>query len=162
MNLESLKPTKAFRTVSFAIMALSALFFSIGLFNAELALSEKGFYVSTFVFGLYSVVTFQKTLRDKLEGIKVNNLYFNLSVIGLITPILLTGIGLFNAELPLNEKGFFAVTFIMSLFSAIVVQKNTRDIEAINIMIKKNKTEEDKATGKNLKINEVLKNESKK
>jgi uncharacterized membrane protein YiaA len=46
-------------------MFLSILFFAVGLFNAELIMSEKGFYIAVFIFGLYSVVTFQKNLRGE-------------------------------------------------------------------------------------------------
>ena len=132
MDLESLKPTKAYILATWVVFIFSVITFGIGLFNAEMQLNEKGFYISTFIFGLYSVVTLQKTLRDKVEGIKVSAMYYNLSLIGVATPILLTAIGLFNAELQLNEKGFFAVTYITALFSSIVIQKNTRDIEHID------------------------------
>ena len=44
--------------------------------------------------------------------------------------IVLLAIGLWNATLLLSEKGFYAMAFTLSLFAAIVVQKNTRDIQA--------------------------------
>jgi hypothetical protein len=37
------------------------------------------------------------------------------------------GIGLWNATLTLSEKGFYGMSFLMSLFAAIAVQKNIRD-----------------------------------
>jgi uncharacterized membrane protein YiaA len=43
--------------------------------------------------------------------------------------VLLT-VGLWNAELEKSEKGFYAMSFVLSLFAAIAVQKNTRDIKA--------------------------------
>jgi uncharacterized membrane protein YiaA len=39
-------------------------------------------------------------------------------------------VGLWNAELLRSEKGFYAMAFVLSLFSAIAVQKNTRDLKA--------------------------------
>ncbi|MFM7856321.1 MAG: YiaA/YiaB family inner membrane protein, partial [Flammeovirgaceae bacterium] len=36
-------------------------------------------------------------------------------------------IGLWNATLTLSEKGFYSMSFLLSLFAAITVQKNTRD-----------------------------------
>jgi len=36
-------------------------------------------------------------------------------------------IGLWNADLLLSEKGFYAMSYTLSLFAAIAVQKNTRD-----------------------------------
>jgi len=40
---------------------------------------------------------------------------------------LLLIIGLWNADLGLSEKGFYGMSFTLSLFAAIAVQKNTRD-----------------------------------
>jgi uncharacterized membrane protein YiaA len=37
---------------------------------------------------------------------------------------------LWNAELAKSEKGFYAMAFVLSLFAAIAVQKNTRDMKA--------------------------------
>jgi len=33
-----------------------------------------------------------------------------------------------NATLAQSEKGFYAMSFLLSLFGAVAVQKNTRDI----------------------------------
>ena len=38
--------------------------------------------------------------------------------------------GLWNADLEKSEKGFYAMAFVLSLFAAIAVQKNTRDTKA--------------------------------
>ena len=46
--------------------------------------------------------------------------------------IVLLVIGLWNADLLLSEKGFYAMSFLLSLFSSIAVQKNTRDIQYID------------------------------
>ena len=39
----------------------------------------------------------------------------------------LLAVGLWNADLLLSEKGFYGMSFLLSLFAAIAVQKNTRD-----------------------------------
>ncbi len=41
--------------------------------------------------------------------------------------ILLMSIGLWNATITLAEKGFYGMAYLLSLFAAITVQKNTRD-----------------------------------
>ena len=41
--------------------------------------------------------------------------------------LLLMSLGLYNAPLTLAEKGFYSMAFLLSLFAAITVQKNTRD-----------------------------------
>jgi uncharacterized membrane protein YiaA len=39
---------------------------------------------------------------------------------------------LWNADLARSEKGFYAMAFCLSMFSAIAVQKNTRDAKLID------------------------------
>ncbi|MCH9660821.1 MAG: hypothetical protein K0U54_07905, partial [Bacteroidetes bacterium] len=35
-------------------------------------------------------------------------------------------------DLDLSEKGFYGMSFMLSLFSAVAVQKNTRDIQFLD------------------------------
>ena len=44
--------------------------------------------------------------------------------------VLLLAMGLWNATLTLSEKGFYLMAFLLSLFAAIAVQKNTRDSQS--------------------------------
>ena len=67
-------------------------------------------------------------MRDKSEGVRVTDVYYGLCWVSLILAVLLLVIGLFNADLLLSEKGFYGMAFSLSLFGAIAVQKNTRDI----------------------------------
>ena len=73
-------------------------------------------------------MSLQKSVRDRFEGILVTGIYFGLCWISLLLSIALPGIGLVNATLASSEKGFFAMGFLMSLFAAVAVQKNVRDI----------------------------------
>ncbi|UTM60051.1 inner membrane protein YiaA [Photobacterium sp. CCB-ST2H9] len=128
MNV-SLKPTKAFVITSWAALALAVLAYGVGLLNANLQLNEKGYYLVVLLFGLFSVITLQKTVRDEMEGINVTALYRTMVIAGVIISCALMLIGLWNAStLALNEKGFFAITFALGLFSAVVTQKNVRDL----------------------------------
>ena len=45
-----------------------------------------------------------------------------------MSAVLLLTVGLWNAELELSEKGFYAMAFALSLFGAVTVQKNVRDL----------------------------------
>lgn len=69
-------------------------------------------------------------MRDQLEGIPVTYLYYGLAWFATIASIVLLTVGLWNATLLRSEKGFYAMSFTLSLFSAIAVQKNTRDAKA--------------------------------
>jgi uncharacterized membrane protein YiaA len=84
------------------------------------------------LFGLFSVISLQKAVRDRLEGIPITEIYYSLSWFSTIAAIVLLIIGLWNADLFLSEKGFYGMSFLLSVFSAIAVQKNTRDIQYID------------------------------
>lgn len=125
------KPSAAFITVSWLTLITGVTAFLIGLFNAEMMLNEKGYYFTVLLFGLFAVVSVQKSVRDRLEGIFVTDIYYGLSWFSTLSSVVLLIIGLWNAELTLSEKGFYSMSYILSMFSAIAVQKNTRDIQLV-------------------------------
>lgn len=123
------KPTAAFILASWASLLIGMVSFCVGLWKATMDLNEKGYYFTILLFGLFSVISVQKTVRDRLEGIPVTDIYYGVSWFVTIVSILLLVIGLWNANLGLSEKGFYGISFFLSLFAAIAVQKNTRDIK---------------------------------
>lgn len=130
------RPTGAFIGASWAVLGIGALAFLIGLWNAEgLALSERGYYFTVLILGLYSAISLQKTIRDKAEGLPISGLYYGISWSVLILSIVLIAIGLWNATMSLSEKGFYGIAFAMSLFAVITIQKNTRDIARVNAVM---------------------------
>ncbi|PZW43687.1 putative membrane protein YiaA [Mesonia algae] len=126
------KPTGAFVSASWSALFIGMISFCIGLWNAEMLLNEKGYYFTILLFGLFSVISVQKSVRDKQEDIPVTDVYYGISWVTTIASILLLIIGLWNADLELSEKGFYGMSFTLALFSAIAVQKNTRDIKWID------------------------------
>jgi uncharacterized membrane protein YiaA len=126
------KPTPAFISASWSALLIGMVSYCIGLWNADMMLNEKGYYFTILLFGLFSVISVQKAVRDKLEDIQVTEMYYGISWFTSIAAIVLLVVGLWNADLELSEKGFYAMSFALSLFSAIAVQKNTRDIAYIN------------------------------
>lgn len=122
------KPTPAFVGASWTALCLGMVSYSIGLWNADMLLNEKGYYFTILLFGLFSVISVQKSVRDKLENVPVTEIYYGISWFTSVAAIALLVIGLWNADLELSEKGFYGMSFTLSLFAAIAVQKNTRDI----------------------------------
>lgn len=122
------KPTGAFIGASWAVLFLGTLGYMLGLWNATMPLYEKGYYFVIILYGLFSAVSLQKSVRDRMEGIRVTNLYYGLSWVSVAIASVLLGIGLWNATLSPSEKGFYAMAFVMSLFAAVTVQKNVRDV----------------------------------
>jgi uncharacterized membrane protein YiaA len=130
MAVKFQKPTAAFVAASWAALLIGAIVYLIGLWNASMQLNEKGYYFTILMYGLFAAVSLQKTVRDRLEGTAVTGIYYGLCWISLLLSVALLAVGLFNATLAASEKGFYAMAFLLSLFGAVAVQKNVRDIAA--------------------------------
>jgi len=128
----SYRPTAAFVGASWAAVSLGIGAYLIGLWNADMFLSEKGYYLTLLLYGLFSVISLQKSVRDREEGIPITDIYFGLSWFSTLVAIALLAVGLWNASLALSEKGFYGMAYALSLFAVITVQKNTRDLAAAN------------------------------
>lgn len=126
------KPTAAFIAASWTALLVGMVSYCVGLWNADMLLNEKGYYFVILLFGLFSVISVQKAVRDKQEGVAVTDIYYGISWFVTIASIVLLIIGLWNAALELSEKGFYSMSFLLSLFAAIAVQKNTRDVKFID------------------------------
>jgi|GEM_PF-82338 len=122
------KPTSAYIFATWGVLAIGVLGYLIGLWNAELQLNEKGYYFAVFLLAMFSAVTLQKTIRDKEEGIPVTNVFLGMCWVAFFSAIALLVIGLINATMLLSEKGFYGMSFVLSLFAIITVQKNIRDL----------------------------------
>ena len=123
------KPTPAFIAASWVALLAGVAAYIVGLFNAQMMLNEKGYYLILILYGLFSAVSLQKVVRDKLEGTNVTPIYFGLCWASVVICLVLLALGLWNANLALSEKGFYIMAFLLSLFGAVAVQKNIRDIE---------------------------------
>ena len=143
MNRIQQQPSSAFIAAAWAALFVGFLAFLIGLWNASMLLNEKGYYLTVLLYGLFSAVSLQKSVRDQLEDIPVTAIYFGLCWASVIIAIVLLVVGLWNATLTLSEKGFYGMAFVLSLFAAITVQKNTRDstVSAPKRTIQKNPPE---------------------
>lgn len=127
MSTAPQKPSAAFVAASWTSLLLGSASFCIGLWNAQMQLNEKGFYFVLLMYGLFSAVSLQKSVRDQLEGIPVTGIYMGIAWFSTALALLLLGIGLWNAQLSLSEKGFYAMSYVLCLFSAVAIQKNIRD-----------------------------------
>ncbi|MYN27774.1 inner membrane protein YiaA [Duganella levis] len=124
-------PSSAFIGASWLALIAGALTYMIGLWNASMALNEKGYYFVILMYGLFAAISLQKSVRDRSEGITVTTMYFGLCWLSVLLGILLLLVGLWNAQLAPSEKGFYGMAFLLSLFAAVTVQKNVRDLASI-------------------------------
>lgn len=126
------RPSTAFIGASWAALLIGIVTYNIGLWNSGMQLNERGYYFTVLMYSLFSAVSLQKAVRDQMEGVPVTNLYYGISWFSLGLSILFLVIGLWNADLLRSEKGFYGMAFTLSVFAAIAVQKNTRDLKASN------------------------------
>lgn len=122
------RPTGAFIGASWAALLVGSVTYLFGLWNGDMPLNEKGYYFTVLMYGLFSAVSLQKSVRDRMEGIPVTGIYFGLCWLSLGICMVLLAVGLWNATLASSEKGFYAMSFLLSLFAAVAVQKNVRDV----------------------------------
>ena len=126
------KPSNAFIAAAWIALGIGMIGFIVGLWRSDMLLNEKGYYFTVLMFGLFAVISLQKAVRDKIESIPVTELYYGISWFAKLLTITLLIIGLWNADLLPSEKGFYAFGFLLALFGAIAVQKNTRDVQLFN------------------------------
>ena len=63
-RLENVPVTNLYTGLCWASMVISVSLMGIGLFNAKLALSEKGFYGMAYLLALFATIAIQKNVRD--------------------------------------------------------------------------------------------------
>jgi uncharacterized membrane protein YiaA len=127
MTTTANRPSAAFVGASWLALIAGMMTFFAGLWRSDMQMNEKGYYFAVIMYGLFAAVSVQKAVRDRLQSVPVTGIYYGLAWASLLIAIGLLVIGLFNASLTSSEKGFYAMAFALSLFSAIAVQKNTRD-----------------------------------
>lgn len=128
MSVPYRKPSGAFVGASWIALFAGGLTFAAGLWHSGMQLNEKGYFLTVLLYGLFSAVSVQKNVRDRMDGIAVTNIYYALSWVSVATCMVLMTVGLWNAELTPSEKGFYGMAFLLALFAAVTVQKNVRDL----------------------------------
>ncbi|KAG1652324.1 Inner membrane protein YiaA [Nymphon striatum] len=113
---------------SWAAVLIGMVSYCIGLWNAVMELNEKGYYFTILLFGLFSVVSVQKSVRDRQEGIPVSDMYYGISWFTTIASITLLVIGLWNANLDLSEKGFYGMSFLLIRNEYIDLSKDSLNV----------------------------------
>jgi uncharacterized membrane protein YiaA len=126
----SARPSPAFVGASWGAMIVGILAYLTGLWNVQMQLNEKGYYLTILLYGCFAAVSLQKTVRDRAEGLPVTGMYVGLCWISLMASVVLLTVGLWNVTLLPSEKGFYGMSFVLTLFAIIAVQKNVRDLAA--------------------------------
>ncbi|QAU35807.1 inner membrane protein YiaA [Janthinobacterium sp. 17J80-10] len=131
MAQQSYKPSGAFIAASWLALFIGIIVYLMGIWNSTMQLNEKGYYLVLILYGLYAAVSLQKSVRDRMEGVHVTGIYFGLSWFSVVCALTLLAVGLWNATMASSEKGFYAMAYVLSLFAAVAVQKNVRDVSTL-------------------------------
>ena len=83
------KPSNAFVAASWVASAIGIVGYLVGVYHAKIELNEQGYYFTVLLMGLFSAISLQKAVRDKLEDIPVTPIYYALCWVVTIASILL-------------------------------------------------------------------------
>lgn len=126
-----MKPSFAFVALSWVAALAGVVLYGSMLFNStSLTWSDKYFFTAILAFAVYAAISVQKIVRDRIEGVPFTNLYYGISWLAVIIAIGMFVSGLFTVNISLSERGFYGMAMLLTLFGAISIQKNTRDIAA--------------------------------
>ncbi len=105
--------------------------FLIGLKKSEIQMQEKGYYFILLMFAALSVLSVQKVFRDKKHGTPVTGFYYGTSVFCMLISLVLFVLVLMNTVIERTEKAFYVAAFVLSLLSAIAIQRNTSNKKSL-------------------------------
>jgi uncharacterized membrane protein YiaA len=104
------KPTLAFIAISWIALLIGVSGYLIDLWNAEMRMSEKGYLFIVLMYGLFA------------------GSYYGFSWLSTTLSVLLLIVGLWNVTLFSSEKGFYSFAFLLSMFGAMSIHRNIRDL----------------------------------
>ena len=117
------KTSNAFIAASWVALGAGMIGYIVGLARAEMLLNEKGYYFTVLMFGLFAVVSLQKSVRDRLEKLPVTDIYYGICWFGTLLSIVLLAVGLWNATILPSEKGFYAFAFLLACLEQSLFKK---------------------------------------
>ncbi len=126
------KPTVAFIGAAWTALIVAILTYCVALWRMPLTDDQRWFFGAILAFGLFGVVSVVKSVRDREDGIPVTPLFFGLSWIAALAPITAIIIYLLNWNADELQRGFLFLAYMFSVFAAVVVQRNTRDLDDWN------------------------------
>lgn len=126
-------PTAAFQGVSWFAFVLGALTYVYAVWYApHVSVSDRYFFYTAFLFSLFGCLSVSKAVRDKQERIPVSGLFYGLSYVAAIVPLVLVAYNLaFDSTLiDPSHRGLLGMAYALSAFAVLAIAKNERDKQA--------------------------------
>jgi uncharacterized membrane protein YiaA len=132
--------TPAFTFMAWGAFSIASLFYFIGIWTLDQALSVQGYYAVCGVLIIICSFVLQKVVRDNEEDryireydhthrMRNTSAFTFMAWGGFCLAIMFEYIGLYNLQEPLYVKGYYAIGAAFLLVSCLVLQKTVRDNE---------------------------------
>lgn len=126
-------PTAAFQAVSWFAFAIGAVTFLFAVWYAPFATpADRYFLYSAFLFSLFGCLSVSKAVRDKQENIPVTGLFYGLSYVAAIVPLVMVSYNLAFESVLMSpsHRGLLGMAYAISAFAVLAIAKNERDKQA--------------------------------
>lgn len=125
-------PTAAYQGAAWFAFALGSIAFLYAVWYSPVASSDRYFLYTGFLFSCFGCVSVSKAVRDKQEGIPVSGLFYGLSYVAAITPLVMTAYFLaYDSTMDdYSHRGLLGMAYALSAFAVLTISKNERDKNA--------------------------------
>lgn len=125
-------PSGAYQGVSWAALVIGLGVFAVAAWYSEgLTAADRFFLYCAALFGLFAAIAASKAVRDRSEGVPISSLFYGLSWVAAVTPIVLVAYYFaFYTTIAEASRWNLFTAYCLSFFAAVSISKNTRDLEA--------------------------------
>lgn len=123
-------PTAAFQGVCWFAFTLGAITYLYSVwYTHDATVSDRYFLYTAFLFSLFGCMSVSKVVRDRQEKVPVTGLYYGLSFVAAIVPLIMVGYNLtFDAQyIDPSQRALIAMAYAISAFAVLAISKNERD-----------------------------------
>lgn len=131
-------PTAAFQGASWFAFALGALTYLYAVWYAPQAtVADRYFLYTAFLFSLFGCLSVSKAVRDRQERIPVTGLFFGLSYVAAIVPLVMVAYNLVfdSTMIDASHRALLGMAYALSAFAVLAIAKNERDKQAAKYLV---------------------------
>lgn len=114
--------------ISWLAFIIAFVTIGIGIYNLDMPLSVKGYYVQSFLMIILASLNLQKTLSDIDDNVSsVTSQWLLITWIAFLGGIITFAIGIYNLDAALSVKGFYSQSLVLIVLVSINLQKTTME-----------------------------------
>ena len=123
-------PTAAFQGVCWAAFMIGSITYLYSVWYTHSAtVSDRYFLYTAYLFSLFGCMSVSKVVRDRQEKVPVTGLYYGLSYVAAIVPLVIVAYNLsFDAQyIDVSQRALIGMAYAISAFAVLAISKNERD-----------------------------------